>query len=444
MRLILTLFLTGALFFILQGSFAIFAQAQEEVLLTDVADQPVEYESPAANLSLLLEEESRIDSDFGGVWKSGDDRIKVGIVEGSETARGSKELVFDIATRLKIEENTDIIRVEYSWKELHEVNESIHQLHQKHVDYKSGAWPIQMGIKTDLNKVQVDVPADKEKLTDGHRVVLDEIEARYKDQVIFHEYEQPVENEAACNWWFCNSPLRGGVGIQRTTGEIDCTAGFIVKGVSSGRSFVLTAGHCQPYASNPSVYTWRTKTYNYTLRTIGSVVNVGHNLLYNSSNPVDAMIVLVNDENYWKPMSAILKRSGNPGSLPGGSSIVPVITYKEDHAIPGYNVVGDKVCISPAITGDYTTPPNGGSCGSVHQVAVQVTAGGITTQVNRAGYCSRPGDSGSPMYDRQVNRARGIHRAAGVGMGVCNEYKYYTPMNTIMNRFNATGHSIKF
>jgi len=117
-------------------------------------------------------------------------------------------------------------------------------------------------------------------------------------------------------------------------------------------------------------------------------------------------------------------------------------TYDERYPMYSHklSVVGERVCFSPAITGGYGSQPQGGSCGKVHQTNLRITMDGITTTVHRAGYCSRSGDSGGPVYSGDA-AARGIHRGTGSG-SVCSDNKYYTPMNVIIDRYNQINNGV--
>ena len=142
------------------------------------------------------------------------------------------------------------------------------------------------------------------------------------------------------------------------------------------------------------------------------------------------MTVLINPSHGWGVQGKIFARSGSNG-LNG----VSPPSQNELLNITGYNssVVGERVCFSPALTGGASSNPKGGSCGKVHQIVLNVTTqDGRTTLVNRAGYCSRGGDSGGPVYSSN-GRARGIHRAASNPGAVCSDTKYYTAMLHIFN-----------
>lgn len=206
----------------------------------------------------------------------------------------------------------------------------------------------------------------------------------------------------------------------------------MVRGNATGNPYVLTAGHCAP--AGPG---WSTETYNYTNKPIGGTANS----LFDDGTPIDAMIIQVRDIYNWGVTRKILKRSGD--SNMGLNGYGPP-SYDEAYDIQTYkgNMVNDRICISPAVTGGYATEPNGGSCGRVHQLnKFLTTKDGITTTVHRAGYCSRPGDSGAPIFASDYE-ARGIHKAADSSEVVCSDQKYYTPMSTIMYGFSSAGSAI--
>jgi hypothetical protein len=362
------------------------------------------------------------DSVYGGIWIADDGVVQVGIVEGKDVSSSSKGVVRKKAISYGLDK-IDIRPVGNSWRTLLDANEAINRLHQQNVDYKKGAWPIQMGIKTDRNKVQVDIPADKSKLTTGHHTVLDAIAKQYKDQVFFETYDN-MPTEEACSTMYCDSPLRGGVGIKGSSSSISpyCTAGFILRGKVSGSLYVLTAGHCRTGGLN-----WSTKLSNGTGKSIGAITHD----LYDWGDNADAMTVLINPSHGWGVQGKIFARSGSNG-LNG----VSPPSQNELFGITGYNssVVGERVCFSPAVTGGASSNPKGGSCGKVHQIVINWTAGGKTTLVNRAGYCSRGGDSGGPVYSSN-NRARGIHRGTG-DAPICSDNKYFTAMLHIFNTYS--------
>jgi hypothetical protein len=446
LRFIVALFLVGMLFLLNS------TQNEKVAALADASDDAVTSLAKERNISI---EEARIrvrwqqkagalddklkailpKADYGSLWiNNSNDRVNIGLVNNeSGTLASSKQKIINEAKSAGISDGVDFVTVKYPFSTLEHTTDTIFRLYKENVGPKD--WPIQMGIKTDLNKVQVDIPADSKNLTAGHRFVISEIEKRFKDQVFSYNYDEVPQLLAECNWWYCNSPLRGGVGLRGSNGgydTLDCTAGFIVQGNSSGNLYILTAGHCDPHGQD-----WGTQTYNYTSKQIGPITNS----LYDDASPYDAMIIRIEEDTYnWDVIGKILKRDGD--SNMGLNGYGPP-SYDEEYNIANYtsNVVGERVCTSPAVTGGWASEPNGGSCGAIQELNVYLTPGPdyITTRVHRAGLCVRPGDSGAPVF-ASSNAARGIIRA-GSG-AVCSNNKYYTPMGLIMDRFSDIGSGI--
>jgi hypothetical protein len=129
-------------------------------------------------------------TDYGGLWLNGENgRVTVGLVFASATHISSKQTIVSEAKTLGISDVVDVVPVKYPYAVLEQTTEAIHQLNEKNL--KDSDWPIQVGPKTDLNKVQVDIPADSKNLSKGHRYVLSEIEKKYKNQVFFEAYDEP-------------------------------------------------------------------------------------------------------------------------------------------------------------------------------------------------------------------------------------------------------------
>lgn len=366
-------------------------------------------------------------NDFGGMWIDKDtDRVKVGVLNGSKLGGASRDAVAQEVNKSGLNEAVDYVSVEHSYYELRESKEWISQTSQER-EAKTD-WPLQVGLTPNTNQVLVRIPADETKRTESLKAVVADIQTRYSDMVATETYKEPASDAAECNWWFCNSPLRGGVGIKGSVGGyedgIDCTAGFNVVG-NSGTRYVVTAGHCAPAGSG-----WATETYNYTTKKIGPI----HGTLY-GQNGIDAMIVEIKESTYnWDVMGKILVRGGDHG-MNGYDSP----SYNEEYDITDSgssgSLVGERVCVSGAIMGGYPSEPNGGSCGAVHEVDVNLTINGITsTNLVRAGLCVRAGDSGGPVF--RLGKALGIVKGGDLSTA-CNNDKYYTGMNPIINGFNG-------
>ena len=143
------------------------------------------------------------DADFGGVWMTPGGRIQVGIVDESRSSVRSRQEVLRAAESLKVREGVDIVSVEYPWATLTRTTDAIHQLSLHHIDMTKDTWPIQVEIMTDINRVHVQVPFD-EYVTAEHRIVLAEIEEKYRGQVVITVRDTRGEN-FACNNKFCNA-----------------------------------------------------------------------------------------------------------------------------------------------------------------------------------------------------------------------------------------------
>lgn len=401
--------------------------ARERNIPTEKAREIIGWQERAGDLDDRLNKVLPT-SDYGGIWiNRSTGRINIGLVEDTNTMTLTKQKISSELEKLYLAEGADIVPVTYSQATLTETTETIHRLHQELVS--DDKWPIQMGLKIDRNKVQVDIPEDSSRLLSGHRKVMSIIEEKYKNQVFYETYSKPPELEG-CNWWFCDSPLRGGVGIKgnlyMSGNEIACTAGPILRDQDSGYKFLLTAGHCLDAGTS-----WSSETSNYSDRSIGTVFNS----LYNNQNPIDAMIVRTSGTEFSSVSGAIFKRGGEEWSVLSGYNDAPPSNNEfYDMTTHSTSVVGQRICISPAITGGYPNEPRGGSCGEVEQTSVYWSADGVTTLVHRAGYCSRGGDSGSPIFGGS-NNVKGVHRGANDGPSVCSHSKYYTPIGTILIGF---------
>lgn len=361
-------------------------------------------------------------SDYGGLWIVGSTgRISIGIVQDTTTSATSQEAIMQEVENMGIKEAVDFTHVNYSQKHLVDAMYEINEIENKLLS--NSEWPIQMSTKTDKNKLQIDIP-DEGHLTSNHNEVISTIDEKYQDQIFYVTYRTKPQLEA-CNDYYCDNPLRGGVYIDDTVQA--CTAGPLLKRPSTGKVYILTAGHCMTSASS-----WSTKTSDYTDKYIGTITNS----LYNNADPIDAMIINTANTEFASKTGKIFKRSGIAwSSISGYNDIPPTYDEAYDMATHSTSVVGERICISPAITG---AQAEGGTCGEVESNGGLWDAGGVETFVHRAGYCSRSGDSGAPIF-ASSNKVKGIHRGADQSHGVCSHFKYYTPIATILIGFSNEG-----
>lgn len=396
--------------------------AKERNISIKEAHKRVEWQDEASALEGRLIEELP-EQDFGGVWVNKEnDRVQVGVLNGSAQHGSSVDILDSNIQARGLSGAVDFIPVGNSYGDLENIKEWITRGVQEVLSEDD--WPVQVGITTDTNQVMVHIPSDDDKISSGLATFIRDIEHKYANAVRFETYSEPAVREG-CNWWFCDSPLRGAVGLKGSDwgygNGIYCTAGFNVVG-NSGTKYVLTAGHCAPGGSG-----WATETFNYTTKKIGPI----HRNEYRH-NGIDAMIIKIRENTYnWNVRGWVYARGGL--GLNGYSG--PSTNYQYDINGTGTSgsLVGARICISGAISSAH----EGGSCGAVHEVDINFTAGGTTTRkVMRAGYCSRGGDSGAPVF--RNGKALGIHTGANTGYPVCSNYKYYTGINPIIREMDDT------
>jgi hypothetical protein len=176
---------------------------------------------------------------------------------------------------------------------------------------------------------------------------------------------------------------------------------------------VITAGHC---AVLPGY--WLAQTSNGYENELGTQ----EGLLYGAGES-DAGLIRVKESNWWVKewgwRGHIVKWGPptNPGEVQNPS--VPIYGSQSSYA-------GEYLCHSGITTGS--------SCGTVQQVNVKVTYGGVShnhlTKIN--GACGNEGDSGGPVY--AGNYAVGIWDAGE--SGTCGNH-YYTEVSEIESHFGV-------
>ena len=241
------------------------------------------------------------------------------------------------------------------------------------------------------------------------------------------ELPEPPDGAApapqACDFLSCGPPpMRGGfrLKIPRDNGSNGyCTNGFNVKG-SNGFVYTLTAGHC---VLGP----------NHTKRDRSSHNNVavGYELdaTRNPTYPLDYAIMPYQNPpgaGYWLPANKAKNivysqcRADSPrtGCRNGNIGMV---------GIHGYDAirVGWVVCHTGSATPDYGGRNwlPGTRCGQV-----TVKDGGIRTNL-----CSRPTDSGGPLFSQIDNRGYGILTGGSPAQGECTtrEYSRFSPLSKV-------------
>ena len=186
-----------------------------------------------------------------------------------------------------------------------------------------------------------------------------------------------------------------------------CTAGFTVKS-SGGWYYLTTAGHCWPYGRQ--LYNGAYNKY------VGYVQNVQ---FYDMGPDAAAVSISTNSASRY---------------IIGNTGYHPTVSYQT------YDYIGDQVCHSGGITGQY--------CGwNLQQVriCVEVEDTKDSCEVSIAGTkVTQPGDSGAPVYhylsDGNQVRARGLIlvREYNTDTGVPTGRMGYQSMRYIIERLGVT------
>lgn len=234
--------------------------------------------------------------------------------------------------------------------------------------------PITIGVRPDLNSVQITAPFIGESAATQQRFV-------YQASTDFGSMVRVNSGVVAattlpCRSVFCDPPLRAGIWIYGSFAG--CTGAFIARSVSDGRLYQLTAGHCDYLWGG----TWLTDFVNGSTHRIGPV----HNRRFDST--ADAGILDINNVAGWRPRAWVAVRSGSGQARNDAYSITGA-------SIP---IVGQRVCSSGASLGAT-------SCGLVTRTGVAVTYRDQHVTVYglvEANFCSKPGDSGSPVFANHI------------------------------------------
>lgn len=394
--------------------------AKERGITLSEAETRISWQDRAYDLNEELDNKLSNES-FGGVWVNKDnDRIQIGMLNNTRVSGVERALLVRVVADSKLTDATDYISVERSYQDLKTAQSWISN--QAQLSNGTTQWPIQVGIVTDQNKVMMHVPSDLSKLTSALASLVEDVDSKYGDMVTYKYYDNPPVLQS-CNWWFCDSPLRGGVGLHGSANgyqQTVCTLGFNVLG-NSGQKYALTAGHCGYYMGSG----WGTSLYNYSFKQIGSV----HRNEY--LDGTDGMIIKIEPAYNWVANGWVYVRAGVGWNGYSGSSLNE--QYDITASSTSGSLVGERVCVSGAISSAF----EGGSCGAVHEVDVDFTSDGITTyHLVRAGYCSRAGDSGAPVF--RLGKALGVHTGAGSPQTICSDEKYYTGIVPIIRSMDYT------
>ncbi|WP_437965532.1 S1 family peptidase [Sorangium sp. So ce260] len=342
--------------------------ARERGISYAEAQQRLGWQALAPHLEELVRAD--LGDQFGGVWidVAGRDRIKVGVAgrAGTDTAA----VVRDAARKIGLTEGYDIIEVRRSIAEIERVNDWLGDQIAK-VNDGAGA-TLTAGLRTDLNAVELQVPAEG-RLTDAQLELVATARARFGDRIVAGSYAgRPTAR--ACVYPHCDPALRGGVRI--TNSGAGCTGAFIAKSKVDDVLYQFTAGHC----ADGNVDDWSTRFTDGSSHVIGPVWH------WQWHNGGDMAILRIKNVSGWDPEPWVFVTSGPDTTTNTAYKIT------SDHT----SVLGMRICTTGAFYGR-------SDCGYVSQLGVTATYGGVTVKkLGRGSFCGMGGDSGSPMYAKHV------------------------------------------
>lgn len=338
----------------------------------------------------------------GGVWvdvRDGD-RIKVGVAGGVDP--DAETVVRQAADALGLTDGYDLVGVAYPMTALERDND---WLGGQLADVNAGApWPLSAGLRPDLNRVELQLPAAG-TLTSRQQALVAEARTRLGAALVVASYQDPPAS-LACAYPWCDKPLRGGIRITNSGGG--CTGSFIAKSKVDEKLYQFTAGHCAD--SGALVDNWSTEFTDGSPHVVGPI----HHWYWWLEG--DMAIMRINNVVGWNPKAWVNVTSG------------PDTTADETYHIASDNksVVGMRICSTGASFGR-------SDCGEVTHLGVTVTYDGVTVRhLGRSSSCGKKGDSGGPMYALHV--AYGLI-VAGPGGGGCGIY--YQGIRAAETRMNV-------
>ena len=326
--------------------------------------------------------------DFGGVWIGADDRVKLGVASSASVSAAARSVELS-----GLQDGADVVSVQHPLATLATVNDWIGG--RLAAVNKGEYWTLTSGLRTDLNAVEVELPASH-ALTRAQRSLVDQAKARFGNMLRVTTGRGHYE-PTSCTYPYCDAPLRGGVRIYAKSGSttVGCTGGFVARSWSDQKLYLFTAGHC---VSGGFTGTWYTRTSSNTEVAIGAV----HNWVFgfNGDQGGDMAIIAINSIAYWAPQAFVFVTAS------------PLTARNELYPIRGTSTtgVGKRVCVTGAKYGH-------SDCGVVTAVDQTITYGGKTIRrLGRSNMCGVQGDSGGPVYSDGL--ARGL-LVAGTG---CDQY----------------------
>lgn len=306
---------------------------------------------------------------FGGVWIAVDDRDRVKVAVSPEVTSEAAAIVELAAKDLGLDGAYDLVAVRHPLSELEDAGAWLGtEIEKVNGDARA---TLTAGLRTDRNAVELQTPAGA-TLTPAQRDLVSAARDRLGDKLILGSYTG-TPTARACNYPYCDPPLRGGIRIHQSVG---CTGGFIARSRATGQLLQFTAGHC---TMNPGSF-FTLFANHVTSKVIGPSVG---GVWYTTG---DIALLGINDVAGWKPKPWVYVTAG------------PNTTKDETYHIASDNksVIGMRICTTGGFLG-YS------SCGIVWQLGVTATYEGVTVHnLGRASFCGVRGDSGGPMYAKHV------------------------------------------
>lgn len=321
-----------------------------------------------------------------------------GVFRFSVAKGGSVAAAHEVARQLGIEQDTEIVEVAYSERELVAAHRRVlEQLGQLLADGKVTGYP---SITT--NSIVVEVAKD---VTIADSSAIQRVAASSPVPVDVVKGEPAVFNatETHCafmNIWgvvepYCDQPLRAGVRIRRSgSTNVDvCSVAFAAQ--SATERYFMTAGHCADYGGGGTWYSVNSAQ--------GAVRDIGNASTRYYGGAGDAgLIRIINGQQHWDPWLGF-----------HAWAVVPNVTeyYPITHKTWGYQGMG--LC---HVGSQSWAAVNAGLCGTIEATGVGITYdSGVTLWgMTRTTACGRRGDSGGPWLH--------AYHAVGISSGATTDF----------------------
>ncbi|MEV0457370.1 S1 family peptidase [Catellatospora methionotrophica] len=311
---------------------------------------------------------------FGSVWidvRDGD-RVKVGVTGQVD---GPAQSIVKAAAQAVGLTRYDLVGVKRSAARLAADND---WLAEEVIRVNRGATVfLSAGLRPDLNAVQLGVPG-KGELTTAQKDLVKAAQTRLGDGVVPAATSGGYRTFLGCDAPYCDAPLRGGVKINHP--DVSCTSGFVAQSKVDSKKYIVTAGHC----AMGNLGTWSSKNAALTPKAIGPV----HHWIFDTYIG-DMAIIRISDTSIatgWDPRPWVM------------------VTYSpQTNQNTAYHIAEDKMSLfgmRVCTTGMATRVTN---CGIVIELGLTANLGGLTMRnLGRTTNCSKPGDSGAPMFASHV------------------------------------------